>query len=402
MTSAASAVAIRVRVRFNSLLLLGVLLLAGCTSPTRLAVGPAPAVDNPPDCGGTGQRQCLVIKIFDVGQGSTAFALFPNGTTILFDAGGSGTSDSESVNRELDRALPANKGIDYLVLSHSDRDHTNLLSSIDRLQAATLTGIHLSGRPHNYTDRQAIQFLNTIYTNPQAPQADCNAGKVRGLKVTVYCYPAETANGEYTPAGFPNVPKEQLYSYFLAVNVGQVRNPPVSTNEGSLVAGINYAGFSILLPGDMEGTTQNFILKHVAPELWSNQNAYVMAHHGSSTKKSNDEAWLKAILPEVYVSSSAKHEGWFHPDGNTIYEITHDAFLRDRLINTKVHSIFSSSREGEPRYCYCDLRKSIYSTYTNGTITLLVDGKGNYTMDLEKDDPEGLKRCPTSGGTKYC
>lgn len=402
MTLIASATAARLRVCCNSILLIGVLLLAGCTSVPRHRALPTPAIDNPPGCGDTGQPSCLVIKIFDVGQGSSAFVLFPDGTTILFDAGGSGTSWAETINLELDRILPARKGIDYLILSHSDKDHTNLLSGITRLRAAGLTAIHLSGRPYNYRTKQAAKFFRTVYIDPDVPQANCNAGKIAGLAVNVYCYAAETANNSPMPPGFPNVPSEKLYAYLLAVNVGQIGDPPVSTNEGSLVAGINYAGFSILFPGDMEGTTQNFIQGNVDPALWTNQIAYAMAHHGSSTQGSNDESWLRSITPQVYVSSSARHSGWYHPDGKTIYEITHDGFLKFRLLDTENHAIFSSSSEGDPQYCYCNLRKSFYSTYTNGTITLLVDRNGEYTVSIEKDDTQGLRKCPTSTGAKYC
>lgn len=361
------------------------------------------ALTLPPACGRSSQPKCLTIKIFDVGQGSTAFALFPDGTSMLFDAGGSGSSNAAEVNDGINALLPYGDTIDYLVLSHSDNDHTNLLNRIDRLDPDALLAIHLSGEPSDYASAQAREFFGYIYVDPtlQRSIAACNQGKEPGVAATIYCYGNNTAATGYQPAGFPKITALNLYSYFLAVNVGSTTNPPTSSNEGSLVSGINYAGFNVMFPGDAEGTTQTFIQTKTPSNLWKNTMLYPMAHHGSGTNGSNAVSWLQAIRPRIYVSSSKLHQGWYHPSGSLIHDIRTDPVLSPRLYTWTNHYIFSSSPGGSPTYCTCNVPESILSTYTNGTITVLVDKNGEFQLNYPYNATMGLPACPVPNAN-YC
>ena len=84
------------------------------------------------DCGGTGQpralrpRPFLELTAFDVGQGDAIAVRFPNGTTMLVDAGGRASGSRFDVGaRVVGPALRARgiRRLDYLVVTHADADH---------------------------------------------------------------------------------------------------------------------------------------------------------------------------------------------------------------------------------------------------------------------------------------
>ncbi len=397
----------------RGLAFLAALLLAGCAGIGERKTGEPPGVAaesagvrtlaNPPLCGGGGQPDCLIVKIIDIGQGSTAFVRLPDGTSMLFDAGGSGAGNAVEVNAQINALLPVGDNIDYLVLSHSDNDHTNLLNRIDRLVPTSLVAIHLSGEPGDYDSIQGRRFFGTIYTDPTVQRTipQCNQDLQPGIGATIYCYANDTAGASAQPAGFPNDPAIDLYTYLLAVNVGSNTTPPTSSNEGSLVAGINYGGFSVMFPGDAEGTTQTFIQAHTPANLWQDTQVYPMAHHGSGTNGSNAVSWLQAIQPRVYITSSARHVGWYHPQGSLIHAIRTDAVLSPRLYNWTNHHVFSSAPGHAPAYCYCTFPQSMLSTYTNGTITILADHGGNYQVSWAANTANGLPACPVPNAN-YC
>ncbi len=352
------------------------------------------AVACPPDT-------CLTVKIIDVGQGSTAVALLPSGESILIDAGGSGSSWANNVNDEIDDLGITD--IDYLVLSHSDNDHINLINDIDALDLSTLTAIHMSGEPSDYYNQNAAGriFMSKIYTNPGKVRtiAQCNQNKRLGVNATIYCHDNDTYGVNYLPAGFPNDPSIELYTYFLAVNVGSNTNPPTSSNAGSLVFGITYDDHKIVFPGDAEGITQDGMEDFTDEDMFQNTTLYPLAHHGATTKGSNSISWLTEVQANIYVSSSSLHQGWHHPSGELIHDIRSDPDLNSRLMNFSKHYVFSSSTYAYPEYCYCNFKSSLMSTYTNGTGTFISDGDEWEYSSTEKNT-YGLVACPLTDD--YC
>ncbi len=344
---------------------------------------------------------CMTVKIIDVGQGSTGLALLPDGTSILIDAGGSGSSWASNVNTQI-TSLGITQ-IDYLILSHSDNDHINLINDITALDLSTLTAIHLSGEPSDYYYQNTAGriFMSKIYTNPSSQRsiAQCNQNKKPGVNATIYCYGNATYGAALNQIGFPNDPTIGLYTYLLAVNVGSTTAPPTSSNAASLVFGITYNNEKLIFPGDAEGSTQIGMTANSLAAMYQDVTVYPLAHHGATTNGSNSTAWLTEVQANAYVSSSSWHTGWYHPSGQLIHNIRSNGNLNTRLMNFTQHYVFSSSKTTLPAYCYCDFQSSIMSTYTNGTGTFISDGV-TWEYTSAENAKYGLSACPLTAN--YC
>jgi len=346
-------------------------------------------------CGGSRQPACLIVKVIDVHQGNSALAMYPNGDSILFDAGGTRSGTVQTTFQvEVDSMIKAGDFIDYLVLSHSDDDHTNLLNYSTRLIPEKLKAIHLSGTPADYNTIEGKRFFERIYPRG-APNniADCNSGKSAAVTAHIFCYPGEFSGKNLIQPGFPYDASQHLFSYLLTVNAKTPSgSTPTSSNVNSLVSGLLYRNVRFLFMGDAEGVTTDFILANTPDALWDATDIYLMSHHGSVTKRSNALPWLKSIHPTWYVASSGLHHGWLHPAGDLIKAIITDPVLsRDLTRNYTKHFVFNSF-DG-PTYCYREMQDSILTTYTSGSVTYITDGF-NYSTRISMNARNDLGVCP--------
>ena len=62
----------------------------------------------------------LIVKFLDVGQGDSTLIRLPDNKVLLFDTGASSKNNKEKLLSNL-KAL--NNKIDYLILSHPDKEH---------------------------------------------------------------------------------------------------------------------------------------------------------------------------------------------------------------------------------------------------------------------------------------
>ncbi|WP_395373781.1 ComEC/Rec2 family competence protein [Marinicella sp. W31] len=349
-----------------------------------------------------GSSACIKVRIFNVGQGSSAVVIFPNGKTMMIDVGASRTTEAAlHINTELTNLGVTH--IDYLILSHSDNDHINLVNKINAIQLDKMTALHISGEPSDYyyQNQAGMDFMSKIYTNPSKQRTiiQCNQGKRSNVSAKVYCYGNDTYGTSATPAGFPNIPEQGIYSYFLAVNVGSKTHPPTSSNHGSLVVGINYNSIKVIFPGDAEGDTEAGMAKHTPRDLYTGATFYALAHHGAQTEGSNSLPWLQLIQSQMYASSSSPHKGWYHPSGRLIHQLRTNPNQNSRLVDLTQHYVYSSNKAQSPHYCYCTMSKGILSSYTNGTLSL--DFDGTYWQITNAYNRENdLVACPNT--VEYC
>lgn len=69
----------------------------------------------------TENLNCPSVNFLSVGQGDSAFIIFPDGKTMLIDCGESDEENFNTISKYVDAAGGM---IDFLVLSHTDIDHT--------------------------------------------------------------------------------------------------------------------------------------------------------------------------------------------------------------------------------------------------------------------------------------
>lgn len=339
-------------------------------------------------CGRDSLPKCLEVHVMNVKQGSSAVAILPDGTSLLFDAGGSDYNAKALFISKLNDLLPDDDYVDILVLSHSDNDHTNMLNISEKLNASKLKAIHLSGTPDNYARKIAAkEFMEKLYSG-EIPKSIAGCDSNKKVEAKIYCYPSKYTPNSPIQEGMPYSREKGLYSYILVANAdAEAGTTPTSSNANSLISAISYGSTKILFMGDGEGVTTAQVMNESPQYMRSNTSVYVMAHHGSSTKNSNNIAWLQDIEPRSLIASSGIHKRWRHPDEGLITTIIHT--LGSTILNTGQHNIYLA--KGTDR-CQKKINKAIYTTVTNGTILFKSDGN-RFIIKPEYSELIGLHNC---------
>lgn len=213
----------------------------------------------------SGVAPALKVTVLDVGQG-TAVIVRSGDQTLVYDTGG---GDPAGANMASAVVLPYLRhlgvtGIDTLVISHPDNDHS--------AGASTL---------------QADMRIDTVFYGGDG---------------------SALAGGKPCLAGqawrWPGGPTFQ----FLA----PIDTSPRSSNDSSCVLLIEAAGHRLLLAGDVESGQEREIVRYWQGGLKTDW--LLVAHHGSRTSSSH--ALLKTVRPAIAVISSgyANRFGHPHPD----------------------------------------------------------------------------------------
>ncbi|HHT9153477.1 MAG TPA: DNA internalization-related competence protein ComEC/Rec2, partial [Candidatus Hypogeohydataceae bacterium YC40] len=220
-----------------------------------------------------GHKSSMRVVVLDVGHGSCVFVEFPNGRTMIYDAGSRGSFDVGHYIIAPFLWQQGVKKIDLVVVSHEDEDHFDALPFLTKGFGIgkVLVSNHLIDSKRG---QPLIDFL-----------------KYRGIKVE------EVQEGvEIDELGEARV---------------RVLNPPpdnlsLSANDASCVLRIDYQGHSMLLCGDIEGQTMG---RFIASEAQMGADIVMAPHHGSYV--ANLGKFLERVSPE-YIVVSAERKNLHH------------------------------------------------------------------------------------------
>lgn len=227
----------------------------------------------------------LVVQFLPVGQGDSALLVFPEGTTMLIDGGG--TWD-ERVSPGIDTVLPAlaRAGVDHvdiMVVSHPDPDH--ILGLISVARALPVGQIWHSG--YSLAHPLMARLVKTAHARgiPLHAAADVFGTHWFGRAAVTVLAPA---------------PGQDAYKHEL------------SPNENSLMLRVAYAGRSVLFAGDAEEWAEAYLLERSPPGSLKSDVVKV-GHHGSRT--SSGPAFVTATQPAhvVYCTGRRNQFGFPHP-----------------------------------------------------------------------------------------
>jgi competence protein ComEC len=221
----------------------------------------------------------LHVTFIDVGQGDAALVRFPNGSTLLVDAGGLPGASSFDVGDRVVAPVLRHGGIrtlDLVALTHGDVDH---IGGAD----AMLTEF----RPHDVWEG--------IPVPPHEP--------LRALQRT-----AERVGATWT-----NVQTNDL----ATIDGVQIlmRHPAIADwqrqdvrNDDSIVLEIIWRDVSIVLTGDIGKEAERTITPLFSP---SPLRIVKVPHHGSLTSSTVD--FIRALSPRVAVVSVGRSNTFGHP-----------------------------------------------------------------------------------------
>jgi competence protein ComEC len=257
------------------------------------------------------QPGSLTIHFLDVGNGDCALVEFPDGKTMLVDAGGERRRGNQSFIEDtmpIGEAVVSNflwsrgiKRIDYIVPTHADADHIEgFLQVVKNFQIGRAVFARLPR--HEPLFRVLMQELQAAKVPIQTVEMG-DKFQISGVKFTVLWPPR--------------------------IN----REPPDWGNHDSLALRLTYGDHSILLAADIEQAAEQAL---VASGFDLRSDVLKVPHHGSPT--SSTEEFIKRVAPRsaIISASGLVSQGEFQPIDAEIIE-------RYRRFGAEV---FQTSRSG--------------------------------------------------------
>jgi competence protein ComEC len=229
----------------------------------------------------------LQVDFLDVGQGDSALVTFPNGTTMLIDAGGklNFRNDADEGEQPFE---PDVQGIGELVVSQVlwAKGH----SSVDYLVATHPDLDHIEG----FTDIAANFDVGEILVERRASESPdfvevAAAARRRNVPIRFV--------SEGTVMHIDGATVEVL-------SPGEGHTWLTSDNDRSLVIKITYGERSFLFTGDIESAAETRLAVPRADVVKA-------AHHGSRT--SSTPSFVDAVSAEVVVVPAPRRSRFGHP-----------------------------------------------------------------------------------------
>jgi len=221
----------------------------------------------------------LHVTFIDVGQGDASFVQFPQGDTLLVDAGGlSGTAAFDIGDRVVAPLLRrvGVRRLGTLVLTHGDADHIGGAGSLIREFHPWVVweGVPVPPFEPLQTLRTAAQSVRSRWANVQT----ADEVHIDGVDVMVQ---------------HPRLPDWERQT---------VRN------NDSIVLEIIWRDISLVLTGDIGREAEHVIVSRFAP---APLRIVKIPHHGSLTSSSQD--FVRALAPRVAIVSVGRGNRFGHP-----------------------------------------------------------------------------------------
>lgn len=322
----------------------------------------------------------MVAHFIDVGQASSVLLEFSCGA-VMIDAGAQDSSDSQALvdylTRFFDRRTDLNNTIATLFITHNHVDHTRALGDV--ADAFTITNIIEHGKRGTSAsdpgDRPLTRLIAAQATNRvnfiDLDQADVAGGFSSSEVDPVSC---SGTNPEIT-----------VLRADLDQNPGWSNEAYKNKNNHSLVIRLDFGDASFLFTGDLQEEGIAELLHDYDQTTQLDVDVLHVGHHGSH----NATTWelVEAVdWPEIAVISMDacnRNVGQFnayqfgHPRADII-DILRSTVTRRRS-SPKTVRIAGGARQ----FHSFTMRKAIYATGWDGTVTVRATKGGLYRVNVE-------------------
>jgi len=219
----------------------------------------------------------LTVAFLDIGQGDAIFIESPTGVQTLVDSG-----RNASVLRELGKVMPfQDRSIDVLVATHPDADHIGGFPAVlENYDVDT------------YIDTGAIADTGVFREVHKAVEEEGSTEILarRGMVL-------DMGAGVTLTILFPD--RDVSHS---------------ESNEGSIVAKLEYGDTTFILTGDSPQKIERYLVSLDGDYL--DVDILKPGHHGSKTSSSDE--FIKMTSPEYSVISAGKDNRYGHPNQETL------------------------------------------------------------------------------------
>ena len=233
-------------------------------------------------CAGLGaggaQSATLRVLFLDVGQADATLVVFPDGRSLLVDAGGTVTGGSDIGRRVVVPALRAAgvRRLDYFLVTHADPDHIGGASDVVRELAP----------------REIWEGVPVPASRPRADLLALARAAPSGWR-TRYAGERIAVGGAVVRVVHPPAPDWER---------------PRVRNDDSVVLDVRFGGVSVVLPGDIGAAVETELASAWPPAAVRVLKA---PHHGSRTSSSAE--FLAALAPDLAVVSAGRDSRFGHP-----------------------------------------------------------------------------------------
>src|ERR1044071_4473910 len=184
----------------------------------------------------------LKIQFLDVGQGDGIFILFPNGTTMLVDMGstknkGVVSPDILTYFRTYTKFGAPGQTLDYLVLTHGDRDHYNIVKEFIQKLQIQVGCLMFGGLRTDYG--KLIDDIGTLCP-----------GVVEGVPTGLFPFRIND----------PKFGDVEVHLLAASTRGTSKSDEAWRKNTASIVLKLVYGRASVILAGDATSDTEKFIL----------------------------------------------------------------------------------------------------------------------------------------------
>jgi len=223
------------------------------------------------------RRGILKIAFLDIGQGDAIFIESPNGNQVLLDGG-----PNRKILQELGKVMPFyDRSVNTLIVSNPDKDH--FAGFLDVLDSYHVDNVIEPG----------TKGASGLYLQLEEKIKEKNIPEIlakRGMDIDI-------GGGASIHIIFPDRDVSGL-----------------ATNDGSIVARLQYGNTSVLLMGDSTQAIEKYLVPLDGAVLRS--DILKVGHHGSRT--STSEELVGVVSPKIAVISDGKDNSYGHPHKETL------------------------------------------------------------------------------------
>ena len=261
----------------------------------------------------------IQAAVLDVGQGDAIHIRGREGN-YLIDGGSSDVSSAGIYRIEPYFLANAVDTLDYVFATHGDEDHINGIQELLEGQELGVRIRRLVMPPEEFHDEKLEGLALTAQEN--------------GTKVLVMRPGDEIA--EDTAPERKGSGKDALVLTCLGPEEGKGLKPG---NEASLVLGLSYGEFHMLLAGDVEGRGEQMLCEN---DSLGQYDVLKAAHHGS--RNSGTEELLQVTRPSVALISAGVDNRYGHPHPETLERL---AGVGCRTYSTQENGMLTVWTDGE-------------------------------------------------------